>query len=314
MRKRRQAVRIKSEGPGVGARILGLLSAARRPCLFWVFPSAALVGLCIGGLHLCRSYVSASDRYAVLAPKVNLFNRSKPPPQWWEKAFEDEINKSCAFANGASMLEPGLLEKIADGYRACPWVKDVRWVRKRFPSRVEASIIIRWPKAAVAVRTRRGLNFYLVGKDAVRLPKVYHKWPQPGLNVPAIVGTRMAPPAPGERWPEKSVTDAIAILKLLENSKIVRSAVSVTGIDVSNYHGRVNRRRSEFLILAEGNCVIEWGRAPDTGRLGELPVKEKIAKLERFLKKRDPTSNRRLGLRFAGPVVVRRFVTDGDSS
>ncbi len=311
MGKRRQAVRVKSSGPGHRERLLDLLSAAWRPFVTWVLPSVVLLTLCVGGLYLCRSYVVASEKYRVVAPKLAL---PEPKPQWWEKGFEKQINRACAFAEGASILEKSLLQQIADGYQRCPWVKQVRWVKKQFPNRVEASILIRWPRAAVALGARRGLRYYLVGEDAVRLPKTYQHWPQPGLNVPFITGTGAAPPPPGRPWPERSVLHAIEIVGVLKSSNVIKNSVNITAVDVSNYEGRLDRTKSEFLVLAENNCVIEWGRAPGTDKPGELPVEEKIAKFERFLAEGNPTSNRTLDLRFAGRVVVsRRYGTNGDN-
>jgi hypothetical protein len=129
------------------------------------------------------------------------------------------------------------------------------------------------------------------------------------------VGTRSELPLPGERWAEGSVTAAIDIVRRLKANGVIRKGINITAVGVDNYLGRVSPGRSEFIVYAENNCVIEWGRAPSTDRPGELPAKEKIAKLEEFLRKKNPTSNRTLDVRFKGePVVSRRYGTDGDSS
>jgi hypothetical protein len=133
--------------------------------------------------------------------------------------------------------------------------------------------------------------------------------------VPFIVGVGAPAPEPGERWPERSVTDAVRIVRRLNASEEVRRRIHITAVDVSNYKGRRNPSESEFLVLAEGNCVIAWGRAPGTDQVGELPVDEKVAKLERYLREGLPTTNRTLALRFAGRrVVSRRFHADGNSN
>jgi len=173
----------------------------------------------------------------------------------------------------------------------------------------------RRPAAAVAVNMPRGIVYCLVGEDGVRLPKTYTRWPLPSLAVPLLTGVCAAPPSPGEAWAEKSVTDAVQIVRKLQASDVIRRGVNITAVDVSNFTGRINRTRSEFRVLAENNCVIDWGRAPGTTAPGELPAEEKVAKLERFLRDRHPTSNRTLDLRFAGRVLVRRRLgRNGDSS
>ncbi len=318
MGNRRRAVRLKSTGPGLGARAAGLLALAWRPFLVWVVPAAVLVGLCIGGLYLCRAHVAESPKSQVTAPVIHISNK----PLWWEKKFEDQINRTCSFADGVSTLDDELLERIADAYLQCPWVKRVRYVRKEFPNKIRASIHIRWPAAAVASGRGNNRRYHLVGEDGIQLPKSYSTWPQEGLNVPFVVGTRCAVPLAGESWDEGAVTVAIDIVRRLKASVerlrasgAIRKGINITAVGVSNYLGRVSRNKSEFVVYAENNCVIEWGRAPSTDRPGELPVKEKIAKLERFLSDQNPTSNRTLDLRFKGPVVVsRRYGTDGDSS
>jgi len=308
MRQRRRAVKLRSSGPGVVGRMVRTASAAWRPFLVWVVPSVSLVAICVGGLYLCRRHVMTSPEYRIAAPKV-----SRPGAPWWEKSFGEEINKSCAFASGASILDDALLEKIARGYARCPWVKEVTSLDTQFPNRVAAEISVRWPAAAVELITPRGHQYALVGDDGVRLPKTYASWPQPGLDVPFIVGVRAAPPDAGGVWPDKSVTDAIKIVKLLRQSKVIQGAINITAVDVSNYGGRISNARSEFLVIAENNCVIEWGRAPGTDQPTELPVEEKIRKFESFLMESNQTSNRTLDLRFAGRVVSRRIGTDGDN-
>jgi len=306
---RRKAVKVRSAGPGVRARLLGALRLLRRPVLTWVLPTIALAAICALGLRWSRYHVLASPRYRVAAPRIAL---REPLPAWWDKEIEEQINQSCAFANGMSIFDDSLLAKIAEGYRACPWVKQVQWVKKEFPRRVEASVLLRWPAAAVARRTSAGTAYFLVGEDGVRLPKTYGNWPS-GLNIPFIQGSVARLPRPGERWSDKSITDAIKIVRLLQSSDVVRKAITITGVDVSNSDGR-DPTRSPFRVLAENNCEIQWGRAPDTDKPGELPVEEKIKKLERFILRGNPTSNRELSIRFPGAaVVVRRLITDGDN-
>lgn len=309
MRFRRKAVKVR-RGPGAGARLRGVLAVASRPTLTLLVPAAALAAACALGLHIAQRHVAASHEYRIAAPRIAL--PSTAPP-WWEKEFEDQINAACAFANGKSVFEAGVLEAVAEGYLRCPWVKRVLWVEKRFPNRISASVELRMPAAAVVQPSGQGYAFYLLGDDGVRLPKVYTQWPRPGLQVPCVTGVACAPPEPGHVWPEKSVLHAVHIARLLQSSEVVRRALNVTAVDVANYGGRADCGRSEFVVLTANRCVIEWGRSPDTEQVGELPVSEKIAKLERFLIDNNPTANRTLDLRFPGRVVVsRRSGTDGD--
>jgi len=313
MASRRKAVKIKPTGPGAGQRLMGLARVAWRPCLIWVLPAAALLAACLIGLNLSRAYVTASPKYHVTAPKLEM---PSPAPLWWEQAFEDQINQSCDVANGMSILDDSLLESIAAGYLRCPWVKRVRWVKKRFPGRISASIDLREPAAAVAYNIGNGQRaYYLVADDGVRLPKIYRHWRPRGLSVPFITGVGVNPPRPGQPWSEASVADAIAIVALLERSELIRTAVNITEVDVSNYRGRQRTTESEFVLFAERNCRIIWGRAPNTVKPGELSVARKIERLEEHLRRGDPVHNRILNLRYPGPVVAdRRYGPHADGS
>jgi len=308
-------VRLKSTGPGLRGRAAGVFAVVWRPLLLWVIPAAALIGLCAGGLYLCRVHVETSPAYRVVAPKLPSPDRW-PRPVWWEKKFEQDINATAAFADGASVLDDELLRKVAAAYGRCPWVRRVKSVQKRFPNRIEVAFDLRRPGAVVAVPTHRThLGYILVGADGVRLPRIYDSWPPADWRVPIISGVRVVPPQPGEPWGGGSVAAALEVVRLLQTSDTIHRGINVTAVSVSNYGGREDRARSEIVVFAEGNCVIEWGRAPSSDSPGELPVEEKIAKFERFLSEGNPTKNRKLSLRFAGRVVVsRRNDGNGDSS
>ncbi len=313
MGRRRQAVRIKSSGPGFVARCVKALRPLQRPFLVWFLPIVAFVAICGLGMSWARYRVAASPRYQIVAPRLTL---PEPAPAWWEKDFEKQINASVAFADGMSIFDPAVLEQVAAAYRRCPWVKEVLSVEKRFPNQICARIRPRWPAAAVVYPVSPGFAFYLVDEEGVQLPKVYAKWPPPGLNIPRIFGVGAARPArPGNRWEEPSVADAIEVLRLLQSSDVIRKAIHIVGLDVANYGGRLDRSRSEIVVLADNNCSIDWGRPPRTDQPGELPVREKILKLERYLREEgNPTSHRRIDIRFAGRVVVsRRLEPNGDS-
>jgi hypothetical protein len=288
-----------------------VLRAAWRPAVVWVLPAAALAAIVLLGLHWSRAYVAASPKYRVASVRITWEGQVTP---WWEEASREDVDAACAAVNGLDMLDPSLVDTIAESLGRSPWVREVRSVTKRFPHQVDVSIVPRRPAAAVRLKTRRGLTYHVVGEDAVRLPVTYATWRPPGLHVPYITGTGGPLPEPGEAWGEPSVAAAIEIARLLRSSGRIRRAVHVTEVDVSNYGGRRDRTKSEFLVHAENDCVIRWGRAPGTDKPGELPVAEKIAKFERYLAEQNPTSNRTLDLRFAGRMVVdRRFHWDGHS-
>ncbi len=307
---RRQAVRVRTSRRGFARRLAEVLSVTWRPFVFWVLPAVVLIAACAIGLRASQSCVRHSPEYRITAPRIMA---PSPTPPWWNKGVEDQINDSAAFAAGESILDDTILSRIADGYRKCPWVKTVRSVKKHFPNRIDVDLTLRTPAAAVACNTRQGILYCLVGDDGVRLPRVYAQWPMPGLRIPLITGARGAPGRPGEPWREASVAEAIQIVQFIRSSAAVSKAVSIKEVNVSNYHGRDDPAKSEFVLVAENNFVIWWGRAPGTDRPGELKVQDKLANFEQFLTADSPTSGKELDLRFPR-YVSRRPGSDGDNS
>jgi hypothetical protein len=298
MAARRKAVKVRSTGPGLRERLTGMGQVMWRPAVLWVLPTLALIGICVAGLAWARNEVATSPKYRVVAPKLDLSGLAE---DWWEPAFTAEINRRAAFANGASILDDALPEKVAAAYRTCAWVKKVHWVEKRYPHQLRARIDLRMPAAAVKFTSSLGTRYYLVGDDGVRLPKSYATWSGVRPKVPVIEGVNAVPPAAGQVWRETSVVDAIRVITKLESNATVASTFTFASVDVSNYQGRRDRNRSEFTVITANKCKIEWGRAPGSDKPGELSVDEKIAKLERFLKDTDSsTDNQTLALRFPG--------------
>lgn len=305
--RHRRPVKTRPTGPSLRDRLVSFLRAAWRPCLIKAGPVLVLLAAAVCALYVCRARAADSPVFRAAAPRLSW----PGAPAWWEKAFENQINRAGAVAQGQSMLDSTLPERVARSYQLCPWVKRVRSVRKQFPNRIQPDLELRLPAAAVAC----GSAYYLIGDDGVQLPRAYTTWPVPGLAVPVITGVASRPPRSGEAWRDPAIRSALQITQVLRANPTIGRAIRIASVDVSNSGGRVDRARSEFLVYADGNCVIEWGRAPGTDRPGELPVADKLAKFERFLAEGNPTADRTLDLRFAGRVVIsRRTSTDGHES
>jgi hypothetical protein len=314
MASRRKAAAARSPRTGLFTRLVALVRAAARPVAVYVLPVVALVAVCVIGLRWADAHVAQAARYRVEAPRLAT---DRPKPSWWQPEFEQQINRSVAFADGRSILDPQLAGQVAAGYLSCPWVHSVARVTKRYPDRLVAELALRQPGfggqggAVVEIYTRDGPRYLLVAEDGVRLPATFARWPQPGLDVPFVRGVRTAPPQPGEIWRERTVTAAMQIVEHLDASDVISQAIRVTGVDVNNYRGRIDPQRSGFLVLAEHNCVIAWGRAPNTDRPGELPVVRKIRSLERYIQQGKPVRNHKLIVRFGDCTAEPRSTRHG---
>ena len=314
---RRRAVRPKGTGFRVWMRMAG--SLLWRPAVFWMLPTAVLIFVCLTGLKFCRDQMSVSDRFQLVPPVVTYADLvgkggDKTPPPWWDAEFENQINRAGAGAvgRGTSIRDDRVLDKLARAYASCPWVQEVRSLRKEYPNRIRPELTLRTPAAAVAIATSP-VSYRLVGADGVPLPKIYAGWPQPGLNLPVIAGLGDAPAGNHETW-QRACVEAIEIARLLQSSELICSKMNIAVVDASNFGERRDRNKSEFLVMTDNNCVIEWGRAVHTNNVGELPAAEKIAALEQYIRSGKELSGATLILRFNGIRVTRRPSTDGNSS
>jgi hypothetical protein len=314
MASRRKAVKVRSAGPGRRARLAALGRAIWPPILKWVLPSLALVAVCVAGLLWSRNAVATSTRHRVIAPEHDLAQMGVND---WGADIAKEIDRCVAFADGRSILDETLPQEVANAYHRSPWVKQVHSVQKRYPNQLHARLDLRRPAAAVTFRSSLGTRYYLVGDDGVCLPRSYTTWPaRLSKRIPVVRGVRGAPPPAGQRWNDPAVLSALRVVAVLKSSPVITRRFHFVEVDVRNFGGRRDPKLSEINVITQNNCVIEWGRAPGSDAPGELPVPEKIAKLERFLKDpENPTENRTLNLRFAGPVVVsRRYGRNGERS
>lgn len=300
MARKRKAVKVKSTRSR-SSRVLTWLAAARGPFLRWIAPPVALAALVVFGLSYARSYVSRSPRYQVDRPELVLPDGL---PGFWRRTLIREIGR-YARVDGRSVLDRSMLADLARQYERSPWVQEVAWVQTEFPNRVRAQIRVRYPAAALVYEVGGTEVYYLVGTDGVRLPRVYRGGLPETVDVPSIRGVQVSPPRPGRPWPSPAVTGAIEIIRQLRSSKIVRKALEVRAVDASNYGGE-QATRSEFRVACNHNCDVDWGRAPGTRAVGELPVEKKVAKLERHILRGDPVRNRVLSVRFPGRIVVSR--------
>ncbi|MFH1022914.1 MAG: hypothetical protein V1809_05955 [Planctomycetota bacterium] len=208
--------------------------------------------------------------FRVDASRITLGGR----PAWVGACLEDEIVRALRAEGVVSLADPRLTARVANIFRACPWVKRVSRVGKRFPAELELDVEIRRPAACVRMKTRD----ILLSEDGVVLPWRHYQ-PSPGLALPAITGVASAPPAEGKPWTGQDVGDALALLRRLGEEGMIHS-YAITGVDVSNFGGRRDGRASEVVLWTRHRGYIKWG-APlaREERFGHLDAVEKIRKL-----------------------------------
>jgi hypothetical protein len=176
-----------------------------------------------------------------------------------------------------SIFDPRLTRDVAEAYLASPWVKTVRRVEKRFPNHIEVELELREPAAFV----RLPYECYAIDSTGIRLPLDYQRWDHERRPLPLVFGVKSDPPEPGQCWPDRRAAAAVAVLRALAAEPALLREIHF--VDVANLDGEIDPLRSEVLLFTRHRVRIAWGRPPDTTKFGEPPVREKLARLRRWL-------------------------------
>lgn len=199
-----------------------------------------------------------------------------------------------------TLLDEGLVKRIAADFAASPWVRRVLSVRRVFPRRITVEIEFRRPFLAV----KQDNGYILLDRDLVRLPGTYSETAMCDISVP-LTGVPTKPACPGEPWIDESIVAGREMARLVSKEPLLKH-VRVCEIDVSNIHGRLDRRQADISLICANGCTIYWGSAPAHDRFWELPIERKLDNLRTALNNY-PRLN---GLRYVkiytrdGPKVV----------
>src|SRR6185503_1608483 len=173
--------------------------------------------------------------------------------------------------------DPKLVERVGRTFEECPWVRKVTAVERVFPDRL--LIKFEYRKAHAAIRRENG--FVVVDRDGVRLPGVYAAPPTCERTV-QITGVASLPPEPGKVWDDASLRSAVAMADYIPEHSLLRR-LGIREVDVANFGGRQDPRRSELSLVASNGCVLAWGRTPQTSKFGDLSTEEKLENLREVL-------------------------------
>ncbi|HEV3029264.1 MAG TPA: hypothetical protein VG457_16920 [Planctomycetota bacterium] len=236
----------------------------------------ALRGLFVIGLGLVVLLVHR-EVFAFIAQRRQF---SAPPiktavaPQWSNRQGQEIVRIDGA---GRSLFDPQLVEKVGKTFEACPWVRKVTAVERIFPDQLV--IKFEYRRAHVAVRRENG--FVLVDRDGVRLPGVYTT--PPACERPVqVTGIASLPPEPGQVWKDESLNAAVMMADYIPGSTLL-GRLGIREVDVANYGGRQDPRRSEMSLVTSNGCVVAWGRTSATSRFGDLSTEEKLENLREVL-------------------------------
>src|SRR5882672_31655 len=194
-------------------------------------------------------------------------------PKWAGSQGEELVR----IEGGKSLFDPQLVERVGKPFESCPWVQKVTAVERVFPDKLLVKFEYR--RAHVAVRRENG--FVLVDADGVRLPGVYTVPPSCEVAV-RVTGIASAPPEPGRPWQDDSLRAAVAMADYVPSSTLL-GRLGIREVDVANFAGRQDPRRSELSLVTSNGCVLAWGRTAQTAKFGDVSTEEKLENLREVL-------------------------------
>jgi len=247
--------------------------------------TVAVGGAAVHGLGLLRGYVRATPTHQVSAGSLRLVKG----PAWMTPAILAELDVGLLdpdFPQRFSLLDDGVLRRIAAAYETCVWVERVERIVKHDPrvdpDRPPLEVHLKFRRPAAFVESRGG--FYLIDTGGVLLPGVYRQPRLGGVERLVISGVASGPPNVGQVWADARLDAGVRVAEAVGPK---RRQFRLVSIDVSNVGGRRDPRETEIALLTQSGTCIKWGRAPtpDAALLQEKTLGEKVAYLD-FVYKR----------------------------
>jgi hypothetical protein len=252
----------------ISARAGSLLSKHQSKGLGALYAAAfALVVLLV---HR-EVYAFIATRKQFTASRVE----ARVAPKW---AGSEGVEVVRVGKDGTPIYDPGLVERVGRAFEECPWVRRVTAVERVFPDQLRVRYEYRVPHVAV----KRANGYVIVDADGVRLPGVYVDPLKACARQVEVSGVATLPPEPGKIWNDPALKAGMALADFAaENPLLVR--LKVREVDVSNFGGKADARRSEVAFTTSSGVTIAWGRAPGAGKFGEPSAQEKIENLREVL-------------------------------
>jgi hypothetical protein len=202
-----------------------------------------------------------------------------PPPRWIPHDLVIQVVEKADLPTELSLLDDNLTGDVAEAFRLSPWVEEVLSVTKSYPARVVVVLTYRRPVAMVEVKQGQ----YPIDAHGVLLPPQEFSVADT-RTFPTITGVVSTPQGPaGTEWGDPVVEDAARLADELAALWKSLGLVAIVCPPSAESHARINE--GVFSLLTKGGSHIIWGHAPGTDHPGELSTKQKIGRLEEYVKR-----------------------------
>lgn len=242
-----------------------------RPWVLLILAGAASIWF--GGPQLKRLLPDLGRRPEYRASVANI--RINTPPEYVPTDLTQDAFEKAGLTGDLSLLDRDIVERIAQAFRAHPWVQDVVSVRKEVPTGIIAELRYRKPVAMVKMEE----GFLPIDSTGVLLP-VDDFLPEDAKRYPLIENVSSKPGgAPGTSWGDRTIIGAARLAETLAGCWVKLEFVSIYVVEPGS--GSTGSEAIYELRTPGGSRVI-WGRAPGTDHPGELSSEQKLGRLEKY--------------------------------
>jgi hypothetical protein len=245
----------------VGARLIVLLAIVGAFAAAWY-----------ATWRYVRTRVLASEDFLITFEKVEI----TPPPEWIHSDIRVQVFRDASLDRPLSIADDDLVERLRGAFALHPWVAKVERVQKFHPARVEVQLVYRRPVCMVEVAG----EWSPIDADGVVLPREDFS-PVETARYPRLTGVDTLPPGiAGTRWNDIRVLGGAEIAAALVASW---EKLGLSRIAARKPSGAGLVDAPTFDLVTRHGTTIPWGRAPGGDAPGEIPIPDKIARIERYL-------------------------------
>jgi hypothetical protein len=215
------------------------------------------------GLQRLKTYVERDLAFPADPLIVVIKNR----PAWMSDDVVEHIATTARPTGAHSAFDHQMLVDCRTALEADPWVARVNEVRRAYTNQpgdtLEIDCDFRVPTAWV----RWGEFYWLVDRQAVKLPEQVAAGQMPGemmgadgrVNVRIIDGVRQPPPEAGQKWSGADLAAGLEMAAVLFDRPYTEKILK---IDVANFAGRQNPAAAQIVLGTQFGTSIYWGRPP----------------------------------------------------
>jgi hypothetical protein len=260
---------------------------------------------------------AAAEPFAVIDPR---YARLDGYAEFVDDRWRPALAARLASLSAISAEDPEPLEPIRATIASLPFVAEVGVGSVLWPDGYRVAVRLRKPAACVQVASASEAgNYLLVAEDGVVLPGAWKRPPWVAGGWLPVLGPLEEPARgsdaalrPGAKIAERRHLDALAVAVSMR-AALTADEFETLGalvIDATNARAASVTEPGIVLELEEGRRVL-FGRAPNSGEPGELPVENKWASLAKAARTLSPASAERrdwsvLDVRWDVPDILWR--------